>query len=66
MKLKQFEGEKVIVVLQSGERREGVVTDFLSSDENNPPKDSIIMRLGNNSLTEIYAEEISTISLRSR
>lgn len=41
MKLKQFEGEKVIVVLQSGERREGVVTDFLSSDENNPPKDRL-------------------------
>lgn len=38
MKLREFEGEFVKIKLKDGTKHEGIVTDFVFAEDNNPKK----------------------------
>lgn len=64
MKLRSFEGKNIIVELNNKKVYIGKVTDFIFAEDNNPPKNSIIINArDHDNLIEVYEDEIKAIEI---
>jgi hypothetical protein len=63
MKLIQYLEQRVEVTTTQGETIQGLVTDYMDPEDNNPPKESIIIENANGDLIEIFADEIRQVAV---
>ena len=64
MKLRSYEGKKVVIELNDKKVYRGRVSDFIFAEDNNPPKNSIIVDAsGHKFPIEIYEDEIKSIEV---
>ncbi len=65
MKLKEYYNKKVNITDISGILWEGIVTDYIFPEDNEPQIESIVLRTKNNDLIEFFEKEIQKIDLIS-
>lgn len=64
MNLRSYEGKNVVVELNNKKVYKGQVSDFIFAEDNNPPKNSIIVDAKNyENPIEIYEDEIKLIDV---
>ncbi|NLL91206.1 MAG: hypothetical protein GX222_02155 [Ruminococcaceae bacterium] len=64
MNLQEYEGKQVVIKTIDDEIFRGVVGDYMFAEDNNPPKESIIIdAIGFSNPIEIFADEIKSIEI---
>jgi len=60
----KFEHERVEVICTDGQVLRGVVGDYIDADDNEPPKESIVLDLFEGGYpTEIFGDEIMSVEV---
>lgn len=64
MKLRELEGKTVVVELNNNKSYEGKVIDFIFAEDNNPPKNSLLINtIDFDNLIEVYEDDIKSIEV---
>lgn len=61
MDLKKYYGRGVVIVTDDGQTFSGVIDDYISPDDNENGKESIILTTKKQSLIEFYEDDIKEI-----